>query len=139
MQLYIYNSNRGLTGIVESFEYLRWTRRYSQCGSFELKAIATPENTALLKEGNIIWKNDDEEAGIIEHLELSHTEQEFITASGRFATSFLSRRIVWGTEKLSGDLSVCALQLINNNLINPTDVSRQITGISFSSPNLGHC
>ena len=137
MQLYIYNPNRELTGIVESFEYLRWTRRYSQCGSFELKAIATQENTALLKEGNIIWKNDDEEAGIIEHLELSQTEQEIITASGRFATSFLARRILWQTEILSGDLSVCALQLINNNLINPTDTARQITGISFSSPNLG--
>lgn len=124
-------------GIVESFEYLRWTRRYSQCGSFEIKAIATPENTALLKEGNIIWKNDDEEAGIIEHLQLSHTEQEFITASGRFVTSFLSRRIVWGTEKLSGDISVCVEQLLDNNLINPTDTNRQITGISFSSPNLG--
>ncbi len=136
MQLYIYDSNRELSGIVESFEYLRWTRHYSQCGSFELKAIATPENTALLQEGNFIWKNDDEEAGIIEHLEFSQTEQEIIMASGRFATSFLSRRIVWGTEKLSGDLSVCALQLINNNLISPTETNRQITGISFSSPNL---
>ncbi len=94
MELYIYNSDRELTGIVESFDYLRWTRRYSQCGSFELKAIATPENTELLKEGNIIWKNDDEEAGIIEHLELSQTEQEFITASGRFATSFRKRLIL---------------------------------------------
>ncbi|HBT64601.1 MAG TPA: hypothetical protein DEB10_08085 [Ruminococcaceae bacterium] len=136
MQLYIYDYNRELSGIVESFEYLRWTRRYSQCGSFELKAIATPENTALLKEGNFIWKNDDEEAGIIEHLELSQTEQEIITASGRFATSFLSRRIVWGTEKLSGDLSVCVEQLLDNNLISPTDTNRQITGVSFSSPNL---
>lgn len=137
MQLYIYNPNRELTGIVESFEYLRWTRRYSQCGSFELKAIATQENTALLKEGNIIWKNDDEEAGIIEHLELSQSEHEIITASGRFATSFLARRILWQTEILSGDLSVCVEQLLNNNIINPTDTARQITGISFSSPSLG--
>ncbi len=136
MELYIYNSNRELAGIVESFEYLRWTRRYSQCGSFELKAIATQENTALLKEGNLIWKNDDEEAGIIEHLELSQTEQEIITASGRFATSFLARRIVWQTEKLSGDISICVEQLINNNLINPTDTARKISGISFLSPNL---
>ncbi|WP_368488057.1 siphovirus ReqiPepy6 Gp37-like family protein [Clostridium sp. BJN0013] len=137
MQLYIYNPNRELTGIVESFEYLRWTRRYSQCGSFELKAIATQENAALLKEGNIIWKNDDEEAGIIEHLELSQSEHEIITASGRFATSFLARRILWQTEILSGDLSVCVEQLLNNNIINPTDTERKITGISFSSPNLG--
>lgn len=136
MELYIYNSNRELAGIVESFEYLRWTRRYSQCGSFELKAIATQENTALLKEGNLIWKNDDEEAGIIEHLELSQTEQEIITASGRFVTSFLARRIVWQTEKLSGDISICVEQLINNNLINPSDAARKISGISFLSPNL---
>lgn len=136
MELYIYNSNRELEGIVESFEYLRWTRRYSQCGSFEIKAIATQENADLLKEGNIIWKNDDEEAGIIEHLELSQTEQEFITASGRFATSLLARRIVWQTEILSGDLSACVEQLINNNLINPSDTARKITAISFSSPNL---
>jgi hypothetical protein len=136
MELYIYNSNRELAGIVESFEYLRWTRRYSQCGSFELKAIATQENTALLKEGNIIWKNDDEEAGIIEHLELSQTEQEIITASGRFATSLLARRIVWQTEKLSGDISIFVEQLINNNLINPSDAARKISGISFLSPNL---
>lgn len=136
MELYIYNSNRELVGIVESFEYLRWTRRYSQCGSFELKAIATSENTELLKEGNIIWKNDDEEAGIIEHLELSQTEHEVITVSGRFATSFLSRRIVWQTEKLSGDISVCVEQLINNNLINPSDTARKISNITFSAPNL---
>ena len=137
MELYIFNSDRELAGIVESFEYLRWTRRYSQCGSFELKAIATPENTALLKEGNIIWKNDDEEAGIIEHLELSQTDSESVTASGRFATSFLARRIVWQTETLSGDLSICVAQLLNNNLISPADTTRRITGISFSSPNLG--
>lgn len=136
MELYIYNSNRELVGIVESFEYLRWTRRYSQCGSFELKAIATSENTELLKEGNIIWKNDDEEAGIIEHLELSQTDHEIITASGRFATSFLSRRIVWQTEKLSGDISTCVEQLLNNNLINPPDIARKIANISFSAPNL---
>lgn len=137
MELYIYNSDRELIGIVESFDYLRWTRRYSQCGSFELKAISTPENAALLKEGNIIWKSDDEEAGIIEYMKLSQTDTEFITVSGRFATSLLARRIVWGTEMLSGDLSACVAQLLNNNLISPSDSTRQITGISFSSSNLG--
>ncbi|WP_195509927.1 siphovirus ReqiPepy6 Gp37-like family protein [Clostridium tyrobutyricum] len=137
MELYIYNLDRELIGIVESFDYLRWTRRYSQCGSFELKAISTPENADLLKEGNIIWKSDDEEAGIIEYLKLSQTDSEFITVSGRFATSLLARRIVWGTENLSGDLSVCAEQLLNHNLISPSDSARQITGVSFSSPNLG--
>lgn len=137
MELYIFDSNRELAGIVESFEYLRWTRRYSQCGSFELKAIATLENIALLKEGNILWKSDDEEAGLIEHLELSQTGSEIITVRGRFATAFLARRIVWETETLSGDISACVEQLLDDNLISPTDPARQITSIMFSSPNLG--
>ncbi len=133
----MYGNTRQLVGVVESFEYLRWARRYSQCGSFELKAIATPDNITLLVLGNLLWKSDDEEVGIIEHLEMNQADNETITVSGRFATSFLARRIIWGTETLSGDLSACALQLINNHLIVPSDTNRQITGIAFASPALG--
>ena len=137
MELYVYGNTRRLVGVVESFEYLRWTRRYSQCGAFELKAIATPDNIALLTLGHFLWKSDDEEVGIIEHLEMAQSDKETITVSGRFATSFLARRIIWGTETLSGDLSACALQLINNHLISPSDTNRQIAGIAFTSPVLG--
>lgn len=134
MELYVFNKNRALIGIVESFEYLRWTRRYSKCGAFELKANASPENVALLQVGNYIWKNDDEEIGIIEYLQISQTDSETITVSGRFATVLLSRRIIWNTENLSGDLSVCVGQLINNNVISPMDPDRLIANISYSSP-----
>jgi len=137
VELYVYGNTRQLVGIEESFEYLRWTRRYSQCGAFELKAIATQDNIALLTLGNLLWKSDDEEVGIIEHLEMSQADKETITVSGRFATSLLARRIIWGTETLSGDLSACALQLINSHLIAPSDTNRQIAGVAFTSPFLG--
>ena len=137
MELYVYGNTRQLIGVVDSFEYLRWTRRYSLCGAFELKAIATPDNIAQLALGNFLWKSDDEEIGIIEHLEMAQSDKEMITISGRFATSFLARRIIWGMETLSGDLSACALQLISNQLIAPSDTNRQIAGVSFTSPVLG--
>ncbi len=137
MELYVYGNTRQLVGVVESFEYLRWTRRYSLCGAFELKAIATSDNITLLVLGNLLWNSDDEEVGIIEHLEMNQADKETITVSGRFATSFLARRIIWGTETLSGDLSTCAAQLVNNHLVSPTDTNRQISGISFASPALG--
>ena len=137
MELYMYGNTRQLIGVVESFEYLRWTRRYSQCGAFEIKAIATPVNIALLTLGNLLWKSDDEEVGIIEHLEMNQADKETITVSGRFATSLLAKRIIWGTETLNGDLSACALQLINNHLISPSNTNRQITGVAFTSPVLG--
>ncbi len=136
MELYIFDSDRNLTGIIESFEYFRWTRRYSSCGSFEVKAIATPENLALLTIGNILWKSDDEEAGIIELVEMSMAEKELVTVSGRFATSFLSRRIIWGTETLSGGLSSCVEQLLANHLTAPSDTVRQIGFVSYSDASI---
>jgi len=136
MELYVFRRDRSLLGVVEAFEYLRWTRRYSQCGSFELKAIATPENTDLLRLGHYLWKNDDEEAGMIEFRELAAPDRETIQVSGRFATSFLARRIVWGTENLNGDLSDCVGQLLSNHLIAPEDSARHIPGIAFISPPL---
>ena len=137
MELYIFNHSRKMSGVIEAYEYLRWTRRYSECGSFELKAIATAGNLALLQIANILWKNDDEDAGLIEFVELTGGEQEFITVSGRFATSFLARRIVWGIELLSGDLGMAAGQLLNNNLITPADSARQIAGIIYIPTTLG--
>lgn len=136
MELYVFDHARNLAGIVESFEYLRWTRRYSACGAFELKAIATPENTALLQLGSYLWKNDDEEAGVIEHLELSQTDKEIITVSGRFATSLLARRIIWGTEILNGNLSTSIQTLLGNHVINPSDPNRKMDFLAFSSPTI---
>lgn len=136
MQLYVFNENRVLSGVVESFEYLRWTRRYSQCGAFELKAVATAENLALLTLGNILWKSDDEEAGIIEQMELSQADREIVTVSGRFATSYLSRRIVWDTETLNGGLSACVGQLLINHIVSPGNTDRQIGFISYADDGL---
>jgi len=138
MELFIFNQNdRKLAGIVEAYEYFRWTRRYSRCGSFELKAVATDENLALLRIGNILWKNDDEEAGLIEFVELTGSEQEFILISGRFATSFLHRRIIWGTETLSGDISAAVGQLLNRHMLNPSQPERKIGGIAYSPVAMG--
>jgi len=136
MELYVFRRDRSLLGVVEAFEYLRWTRRYSQCGSFELKAIATSENTELLRLGHYLWKNDDEEAGLIEFRELAAPDRETIHVSGRFATSFLARRIVWGTEILNGDLSDCVGQLLSNHLIDPEDVDRRVDGIVYEAPSM---
>jgi len=137
MELYLFSNNRELVGLVESYEYLRWTRQYAKCGSFELKAIASDENIALLKIGNILWKNDDAEAGIIEYLEMTLQEQEYITVIGRFATSLLARRIVWGTEILTGDLSLAVSQLLNNHLISPVNTDRAISGVAYTPESMG--
>lgn len=133
MKLYIFNHNIEPIGIIESFEYLRWTRRYHYCGAFELKAIATKENLSLLSAGNYLWKNDDEDAGIIEYVQITMEENEYITVNGRFSCSLLSRRIIWTTETLKGTLSSCVGQLLNNHIISPSDNKRKMECIKYSN------
>ena len=132
MELYVLDSARTLIGVVESFEYLRWTRRYSQCGSFECVAIATPENIALLQIGNYLWKSNDEECGIIENITLDDAEKETVTISGRFATSLMARRIIWGTEILNGDLVPQICGLIQRHLTTSASPERSIGFLDVS-------
>ena len=138
MELYVFNADRKLLGVVEAYEHLQWTRRYSACGAFTLRAIADADNLGLLQMGHILWKSDDVEAGIIDHIELTAQEQEYITVSGRFATSFLGRRIIWQTEMLQGTLSTGVAQLLSNHAIDPADPDRVIPGVSFASEPLSH-
>lgn len=138
MELYVFNVNRELLGVVEAYEHLQWTRRYSACGAFTLRAIADADNLGLLQMGHILWKNDDLEAGIIDHIELNTQEQEYITISGRFATGLLGRRIIWQTEMLQGNLSTAVAQLLSNHVIAPIDPDRVIQGVSFASEPLSH-
>ncbi len=136
MQLYVLNHNREQIGVLESFEYLLWNRKYSAYGYFELKALATPDTVGLLALDYYLRKSDDEEIAIIEHLELSQENRETITVSGRFATSFLARRVIPGIETLNSGISEAVGQLINNHLINPADPARTIPFITYTDTGL---
>jgi len=137
MEVYVFDKEINALGLIEAYEYLRWTRRYSKCGDFELKAVASESNLALLKVGNIIWKNDDEEAGVIEYLQLQMQETESVVVSGRFATSILDRRIIWGTEVLDDELSMAVGQLIINHIIDPLLPERKIACFDYFALPLG--
>lgn len=138
MELYVFNADRELLGVIEAYEHLQWTRKYNACGGFTLRAIADADNLGLLQMGHILWKSDDVEAGIIDHIELNAQEQEYITISGCFATGLLGRRIIWQTEMLQGNLSTAVAQLLSNHVIVPTDPDRVIQGVSFASEPLSH-
>jgi hypothetical protein len=93
--------------------------------------MATPENISLLSVGNYLWKNDDEECGIIERLEMSVIDEEIIIVGGRFVTSILARRIIWGTEVLSGDAGENVGNLLNRHIRLPSDAARRVDHIDY--------
>ena len=133
--LNVYNKNYERIGYIESYSYLNWVRRYSSTGEFELKCA--PENLPLLSLGNILAKERDREAGIIETLFIESVEKEIITVRGRLLTSLLERRILWNTENLNGDIGFAIGELINNHAINPEDENRKISKLSYEEITTG--
>jgi len=138
MDLLVYDTNRQLVGVVEEYEYLRWTRRYHHSGGYELRAMATPNTLNLLKIGHFLGKSDDDEVGLIEFVEITMEDREVIEVSGKFATGFLGRRIILETEILNGDLGAAIGQLLGNNILNTAPVvARRIPFISYQPAVLG--
>lgn len=128
MELYVFNKELNFQGILEGFFSLRWIRRYSKCGAFELHCSLTHQTLGLLKRGNILWKNDDQEAGYIEYrnISLNTQKEEELTVKGKFITGYLGRRIIWGTEILNMTAESAIRALVNDNAINPIDPNRII-------------
>ncbi len=128
MELYIFDRDLNFQGILESFFSLRWVRRYSKCGEFELHCSLTSETLQLLQKGNVVWKKDDLEAGYIEYRNLSQDSEgkEALVVKGKFLTGYLGRRIIWGTENLNTTAELGIRELINNHAINPTNTDRKI-------------
>lgn len=131
--LYIFDKDLNFQGIMEGYFSLRWVRRYSKCGEFELHCGLSIESLNLLKKGNIVWKKDDSEAGYIEYRNLKQDNEgkEVLVVRGKFVTGYLNRRINWGQMVHNGKVGDLIKTLINENAINPINPDRKIPLLIF--------
>ena len=118
------NANFETIGIVDTAKSIIWHKKYYGVGDFEIYAQATEAHVDLLQRGNYITRLNDDEVGIIEQIEITHSAQDglMIVASGRFAKSILERRIIYtlsGTQNsatiLQGNVESAARALVANN------------------------
>lgn len=118
MEVRIYDSEMDLKGIIENQTSLTWTRKYNDPGEFELHAPLTEDNRLLLKIGNLVYKKGASEAGTIENVIIEETEtKNEITASGRFLSSYMDRRITKATKTYSGKAEEIMRQLLSEDTI----------------------
>ncbi len=107
MQIEIYDMNATDSGIsiqlmavCDSFSSLLWDVQYYNCGSFEVYIAASPQNIATFQPGRIVGRdNDKQHYGIIETIKLETDAEngDYLTVTGRFLMSLLSRRIIYPT------------------------------------------
>lgn len=131
MELYIFNKNLELKGILEVYTSLRWIRSFYKAGKFELHCKLNSKTKELLTKDNLIYKKDDTELGCIESIKLHHSsnEDETIQVTGTFITGYLKRRINWGRLTFNGSCEMLMRKLVNDNAINPTNVNRKIPNL----------
>lgn len=125
MELFIYKRELELEGVIDTFDSLRWRRRYFQPGEFELHCKATKDNILLLLSENIVARRDAKEAGVIENIELINDE---LVVGGRFLSSYLERRIIWNITTIRDTAEKAMRQLVSDNCINSRPIPRLILG-----------
>ncbi|GAA0082422.1 MULTISPECIES: siphovirus ReqiPepy6 Gp37-like family protein [Clostridium] len=131
MELYIFNRDLELIGILDTFTSLRWIRRYFKSGEFELHCALDCSTLELLKRDNVVYKKNDVEAGYIEtrQLKIGEDGQEYLEIKGKFLTNYLDRRISWDRVNFSGKTENLMRELVYCNAINPTNLDRKIPNL----------
>ena len=109
MDLYIYDRQDGLQGVLDATTSIRWRRKYFEPGEIEIHLPATKESVELLKEGRIIRRTDRVEAAIIEGIEV---DGEDLGITGRMLSSMLERAILSKRYTLRGSTEQVMLAVI---------------------------
>jgi hypothetical protein len=116
--VYVYNRNLQLTGIIDSYKSLIWVNRYRAVGDCELYVDATTENLNLLKKGYYLKRPDDDMICQIRYIELDTDAEEgnYLIVKGFDVKSWLDQRVVWSTMNVDGNAETFIRTMVNNAL-----------------------
>lgn len=133
MEITVLDQNLHRFYVLDVFESLIWTDRYSKAGDFEIYTKASIEYIQALQEEFILSTRDSDHAMIIESIELKTDIEDGnkLIVKGRSLESILERRIIWNQTVLSGSLQSGIQRLLNENAISPTDPDRKIIRLMF--------
>lgn len=123
-----------LEAVCDSFSSFLWDVEYYSCGAFEIYISATPENLNIFRTGKIVGRSDDKNHyGIIEKIQLNADAEkgDYLTVSGRFLMSLLSRRIIYPQVIINTEMAYHEIvkKVINWNCFNRDSVLMKIRGI----------
>lgn len=133
--------------VLEDYESAIWTERYWECGDFEITMYATDYAFMNLKTDMLIVNPESDRVMVIEKIEIETDIENGnkIKLSGRSLESILDRRVVWGKKNFMASNSTSTdpkgvpivdvlTELINENIISPTNASRKIENFIFEKP-----
>ena len=98
----IYNAARERIGLLQNDDSIQWLENYQSPGEVKIDAQFTPDNLAMLIDGNRIYNPDTGTSARISHVDLTQTEtEELIIARADLTAELLSDRVVMGTLNIT--------------------------------------
>lgn len=96
MELYILNKSFQPVKVIDKYSSFIWTKRFWDCGDFELYIPADPNLLDYLQTGYYVHREDCDCTMIIERIEIKTDAENgnYFIVSGRSAESILSYRVV---------------------------------------------
>lgn len=119
--------------VVDVYSSLQWTRKYYECGDFELHApIAFCD---VLRNGKYVHRGDAEETGMIEEFgyDLNSGGEESVYVKGRFLNALLENRVADTMKTVRGSAEVVMRTLVDAYAINPADSARRIEKLEMGA------
>ena len=127
MELYIFNKELELQGVIDKFQTLIWNRKCQDVGEFQLDLAPNQYNLSLLQKNYLLYIKGKSEVGIIQKINYKSDEtKESLTIKGKFIESYLAKRINANIVNYSGTIENLIRQLVNDNCINPSNSKRKI-------------
>lgn len=128
MELYVLDREFNILGVVSTYDSIIWNSKFHEPGNFKASFLFTKKMNQMLKNGNLIYKTDEEEPVIItrKYLKLNKNGEETIVIQGYTASRYLNQRIVWNKMILSGTPETVMRDMVYENAVNPDDSYRKI-------------
>lgn len=131
--LYVCNENFERLGFIGKFSYLLWRKKYEPGSEAELHVDVTAKNIEMLKKGNIVYRQDDNEAMYIYYRQFddsSGVDQLVIKCFS--LTRWTDRRILWGGFDFNTTPEKIMRMIITESMIAPGVSARKIPQVSLA-------
>lgn len=136
MDIYIIDGLNGIIDVVQSFQSVVWNVQFYGTGDFVLIVPGTSKNINLLRRGRYLVRaadigtNEFRNVMVITDASYKYDVEMgwILELSGKGLKSLLNRRIVWKQTTLNGKIEAGVRQVVNDNVINPSDTARKLPG-----------
>lgn len=135
MEIVVLDTALQNVAILDTFESLIWTERYSGYGDFEIYSSVNEYALGYLQQDFYLWLRESDQSMIVEELQIESDAENgsHLTVTGRSLESILERRIIWKQTVISGNFQNGIKKLLNENIISPSDSSRRVDNFVFEA------